>query len=429
MSRTTEKDLRNLFFYQVYVRNHTDEGTFTAFEKDLDRIKDLGVDYVYFLPIHEIGQKKKKGDLGCPYSIKDYRSINSEYGTIEDFKHMVSEIHKRGMKVMIDVVYNHTSHDSVLLEQHPEYFYKNEDGEFANRVGDWWDITDLDYTNDIGLWEELIDTLVYWTKQGVDGFRWDVASILPFDFLDEAHERVLDENPNVIFLSESVHGGFLQYIRNQGYTGLSESEIYQVFDIAYEYDVEPYRTGYFEGKNNLKRYVEELKNQESVYPDNYVKLRNLENHDYGRFAPMVNNDINKILNWTAAMFFQKGSTMVYAGQEFNDNNRPSLFDKDLVNWDGEDISDIIKILAEITKNKIFSYGFHDIHIQDKDVLVSEYRYLGKKIFGIFNVGLENGIIEIDIPDGVYTNSISNKSITVKDKKIELSQEPIIFWVE
>lgn len=429
MSRTTEKDLRNLFFYQVYVRNHTDEGTFKAFEHDLDRIKNLGVDYVYFLPIHEIGQKKKKGELGCPYSIKDYRSINHEYGTIEDFKHLVDEIHKRGMKVMIDVVYNHTSHDSVLLEEHPEYFYKNEDGEFANRVGDWWDITDLDYTNDIGLWEELIDTLIYWTKQGVDGFRWDVASILPFDFLEEAHERVLDENPNIIFLSESVHGGFLQYIRNQGYTGLSESEIYQIFDIAYEYDVEPFRTGYFNGDNSLKRYVEELKNQEAIYPDNYVKLRNLENHDYGRFAPMVNNDMDKILNWTAATFFQKGSTMIYAGQEFNDTNRPSLFDKDLVNWDGKNISDFISKMASIAKDKTFSYGFHDIHIQEKDVLVSEYRYLGKKVLGVFNVGLEQGSIELDVADGEYVNVIDDSIVTVKDKQLQLSNNPVIFWVK
>ena len=226
-----------------------------------------------------------------------------------------------------------------------------------------------------------------------------------------------------------VHGGFLTYIRNQGYTGLSESEIYQVFDIAYEYDVEPFRTGYFNGENSLKRYVEELKTQESIYPDNYVKLRNLENHDYGRFAPMVNNDMNKILNWTAAMFFQKGSTMIYAGQEFNDTNRPSLFDKDLVNWDGENISDFIAKLADITKDKTFSYGFHDIHIEEKDVLLSEYRYLDKKVIGVFNVGLENGTIEIDVPNGEYINVIDDSVVTIKDKKLDLSNDPVIIWVK
>ena len=124
MSRITSKELRKLFVYQVYIRNHTEEGTFNAFSKDLDRIKDLGVDVVYLMPIHEIGIKNRKGSLGCPYSIKDFRSINAEYGTLDDFKSLVEEVHKRDMKLMIDIVFNHTSYDSVLLEKHPEYFYK-----------------------------------------------------------------------------------------------------------------------------------------------------------------------------------------------------------------------------------------------------------------------------------------------------------------
>ncbi len=429
MSITTEKDLRNLFFYQVYVRNHTEEGTFQALIKDLDRIKNMGVDYVYLIPIHEIGQKKKKGELGCPYSIKDYRSINHEYGTFDDFNDLVSEIHKRDMKIMIDVVYNHTSHDSVLLKEHPEYFYKNEEGEFANRVGDWWDITDLDFTSDIGLWEELIDTLVFWSNKGVDGFRWDVASILPLEFMEEAYERLLDENPNTLFLSESVHGGFVSYLRNQGYACLSESQIYQTFDISYDYDVHPYFEAYLKGEGTFRQYSEEVKRQEQVYPDNYVKLRNLENHDYGRFSPMVNNDIEKINNWTALMFFQKGSTMVYAGQERLDNNRPSLFDKDLVNWDGEDISPLIAKMASITKDKIFSYGFHDIRITNQNLFVGEYKYLGKEIIGIFNVGLDKGTFEISIPDGLYKNEITGKEFEVKDGFVDLITDPIITWVK
>ena len=427
MSITTEKDLRNLFIYQVYVRNHSLEGNFEGLIKDLDRVKDLGVDIVYLIPIHEIGQKKKKGDLGCPYSIKDYRSINHEYGTFDDFDKLVSEIHKKDMKIMIDVVYNHTSHDSVLLQEHPEYFYKNDQGEFANRVGDWWDITDLDYTNDIGLWDELIDTLLFWTNKGVDGFRWDVTSLLPLEFLEEAHERVLDVNPNTIFLSESVHGGFVSYLRNQGFKCLSESEVYQVFDIAYDYDIHPEFEGYMKGELPFKRYLEVLKKQEEVYPDNYVKLRNLENHDFGRFAPMVDNDIDKINNWTALNFFSKGCTMIYAGQERLDNNLPSLFDKDLVNWDGLDISPLISKLADITKDKIFSYGFYDIRITELEIYVGQYSYLGKELVGLFNVGLVEGSFNIDIPDGEYTNVINDKKIVVKDGMIELSKDPIILW--
>ena len=429
MSLKTKKDLRNLFIYQVYIRNHNLSGTFKEFENDLDRIKNLGVDIIYFLPIHKIGQKRKKGSLGCPYSIQDYGSINPEYGTIDDFKHLIKEIHKRGMKVMIDVVYNHTSHDSVLIKNHPEYFVRNEAGEFANRVGDWWDITDLDYNSDISLWEYLIGSLIYWIKIGVDGFRWDVASLLPREFLEEAEERVHDLNPDIIFLSESVHGSFVRYLRGLGYKALSEAEIYQIFDMAYDYDTHPFFEGYLQGKVPLKRYLEELLRQEEIYPDNYIKMRNLENHDFGRFAPMVNNDYLKIINWTSFVFFSKGSTMMYAGQEFCDSNLPSLFDIDKVNWDGTNISSLVTTLAKITKDKIFSYGYYNIFITDKDIFYGEYKLNNKKIVGIFNLGQDSGTIKLDIKDGIYTNLIDHLEINIQNNQLTLQKEPLLFWVE
>ena len=426
MSIDTNKDLRKQFIYQVYIRNHTDKGTFNEFALDLNRIKNLGVDIVYLIPIHEIGKKQRKGNLGCPYSIKDYRSINKEYGTLEDFENLVKEVHSRDMKLMIDVVYNHTSYDSVLLNEHPEYFFKK-DGEFANRVGDWWDITDLDYTVNKSLWEELIDTLVYWTKLGVDGFRWDVTSLLPLQFLEEAHEQVLDVNPDSVFLSESVHGDFLQYIRNQGFGGVSESQIYQVFDMSYDYDIHPYFERYLKGEGTFRRYVEELKRQEYTYPENYTKLRNLENHDYGRFAPLVDNNIDKINNWTACSFFQKGSTMIYAGQENCDTNKPSLFEKDIVNWDGTNISPLILKLSKIVKEDIFAYGVYDIRVTDLNLFVGSFSYQDKEVVGVFNVGLEKGLFKIDVPDGTYVNIVDDNEFEVKDGNLELLKDPIIFY--
>jgi len=428
MSINTKKDLRNLLIYQVYNRNHNETGTFIEFITDLDRIKDLGVDVVYLLPIHEIGEVKKKGDLGCPYSIKDYRSINPEYGTLAEFKQLIKEVHKRKMKLMIDVVYNHTSYDSVLLKKHPEYFYKNDLGEFANRVGEWSDITDLVYTPDSGLQKELIDSLVYWTKMGVDGYRWDVASLLPLGFLKEAKETLIKINPEIIFLSESIHGSFVRDLRGRGFEALSESEIYQVFDIAYDYDTHPYFEEYLKGKIPFKDYVLELVRQEEIYPENYVKMRNLENHDFGRFSPMVNNDPEIIHNWTAQSFFSKGCTMIYAGQECCDRNLPSLFDIDKVNWKGKDISPLIKKLSEITKDKIFSHGFYNIKVIEKNVFYAEYKLDGKHIVGIFNLGKEKGFIEVNLENKTYINLIDNEEIEVQYNTIKLSYNPLIFWV-
>ena len=169
MAIDTDRSLQTQVIYSVYVRAHTPEGTFRAVIPDLDRIRSLGTDIIWFLPIHPIGVEGKKGSLGCPYANRDYRDVNPAYGTMEDFKALVDEIHARGMKVMIDVVYNHTSPDSVLYKTHPEYFYHDENGRPGNRYGDWAGVIDLDY-NVPELWDYQIESLRFWASI-VDGFR------------------------------------------------------------------------------------------------------------------------------------------------------------------------------------------------------------------------------------------------------------------
>lgn len=427
--KKTKISLRNLVIYQVYVRNHTQEGTFNALVKDLDRIKDLGVNVVYLLPIHPIGQKNKKGSLGCPYSIQDYNLINPELGTLEDFKNLISEVHNRKMKIMMDEVFNHTSRDSRLLIEHPEYFYKNPEGEFANRVGEWWDVTDFDYTKDKGLWVELANTLKYYTSLGVDGFRMDVASLVPLDFWAYARKQVSKINNNVIWLSESVHGSFTRYIRNQGFECASESEIYQVFDMAYDYDAYPYMEAYLKGDKPLKEYLFALERQEEIYPKNYIKMKNLENHDCIRIAKYVNNDIDKVLNWTGFVFFQKGATMLYAGEEFVSLKTPDLFEKDVFDKN-QDISDFISKLIKLKKRKVFASGIYTVHIPEIDgVAYQTFENNLENLVGIFNVGLVEGFIKVDLPDGTYTNRLTSKKVKVINGEIKLSKDPIVLQIK
>ena len=184
------------YLFHICVRNYSEEGTFLEVEKDLDRIKGLGVDIIWFLPIYPIGQEKRKGILGSPYAIADYRKVNPELGTMDDFKHLVEGIRTRGMRVMLDIVYNHTSPDSWLAKNHPEYFYKTPEGEMGNRVGDWGDIVDLDYGNK-ELWDYQIDTLKMWAGI-VDGFRCDVAPLVSLAFWLKAREEVARVNPECI---------------------------------------------------------------------------------------------------------------------------------------------------------------------------------------------------------------------------------------
>jgi glycosidase len=442
LSKHTSETLRKLFIYQVYVRNHTEEGTFKALVKDLDRIKALGADIVYLLPIHEIGEVNRKGTLGSPYAIKDYYSINHELGTLEDFKTLIDAVHSREMKLMMDIVFNHTSPDSKLIKEHPEFFYRNEKGEFSNRVGDWWDIKDFDYSKDKALYQTLIDVLVYWTKLGVDGFRFDVPSLLPFDFLEKAHDEVLKHNPNHIWVSESVHGSFLRHIRNLGFDGLSESEIYQIFDMAYDYDTHPLFEGYLKGENSLKDYTDAILNQEAVYPKNYVKMRNLENHDFGRLGGFVQGNAVKIKNWHAFNFFNKGATMIFGGGEYSETKHPSLFDKDTISRQGEDISSLIKTCASIAKEDLLTYGVYELEAQN-DVIIASYSYKDEKIYGIFNVSDTSGTVTLKplsvmnlfdetshTPlNGTFLNHIDGESVKVNNGTLNISKSPIIFKVK
>ena len=201
MAKNTTKTYRNQIMYSVFVRNHTPEGTFEGVRRDLKRIKALGTDIVWLLPIHPIGEKCRKGTLGSPYAIRDYRAVNPEYGTLEDFQRLVDDIHALDMKCIIDVVYNHTSPDSWLAEHHPEWFYHKPDGSFGNRVGDWWDVIDLDYASP-GLWDYQIETLKYWAGM-VDGFRCDVAPLVPLDFWLRARAEVEAVRPGCFWLAGS----------------------------------------------------------------------------------------------------------------------------------------------------------------------------------------------------------------------------------
>ena len=312
MAVDTEKTIRNQVLYSIYVRNYSEAGTFTAVQADLDRIKALGTDIIWLLPIHPTGEKHRKGTLGSPYAIRDYRAVNPEFGTLDDFRHLVDAIHDRGMKCIIDVVYNHTSPDSWLAEHHPEWFFHKPDGTLGNRFGDWWDVADLDYSHK-ELWDYQIETLKYWARL-VDGFRCDVAPLVPLEFWKRAREEVAAVRPGCFWLCESVERGFHVAARVQGFASLSDAELYQAFDAGYDYDVYPYFRDYLEGKISLTQYADRLDAQEWIYPDNYVKLRFLENHDRARAAHILPEE--KIRrNWTAFLFFQRGLTMIYNGQE------------------------------------------------------------------------------------------------------------------
>lgn len=424
MAATTKTELRNQVMYSVYVRNYSEEGTFRAVEHDLDRIKELGADIIWLMPIHPVGEKAKKGELGSPYAIKNYREVNPEFGTLEDFKSLVNAIHEKGMKCIIDVVYNHTSPDSWLVEHHPEYFYKKPDGSMGNRVGDWSDIVDLDYNNK-ELWDYQIETLKMWAEI-VDGFRCDVAPLIPIEFWMRARKEVAEVNPDCFWLSESVEPEFIMELRGKGMTAHSDGEVYQAFDACYDYDIHKIFRSYVAGECPLSTYTERVNMQEYIYPANYIKLRYLENHDQDRATSFIKTE-EALKNWIAFIYFQKGMTLLYCGQEVGDDKRPDLFNKDTVNWNADyRLSTMMSILYQLKKHPMLANSSYSLKAFDEeDIAVGVHTNGEEKMVGIFSFKGKEADIPVDLADAAYINLVDGKMVKVEGGKVHCAGKPII----
>jgi glycosidase len=420
---------RNQFIYQVFVRNYSNEGTFNALIKDLDRIKDLGTDILYLLPIHPIGIKERKGVYGSPYAIKDYKGVSEDLGTLEDFKQLVKETHNRGMRLMLDVVYHHTAPDHPWVKEHPE-FYHWKDGHLTNKIGDWTDIADFEFDNNPKLIELLTEALLYWVDLGVDGFRFDVAPMIPEAFYQFAFPLLKKANPKLTFLAESVDPWFLSFLRYEGYTCLSDSEVYKYFDLEYDYDNQEKFLGYLKGESSLEDLRNRYRLQEIIYPRNYVKARNVENHDNARIR-FFTQSYDKTMNWLGYCFFAKGIAFLHFGVETGTDHLSRLFEKDPMDWtklDPEMVA-LIKALSKMKKDPIFAQDDHyKIISHKKDVLHFEYENKQEIRVGIFNVGLETGVINVNLPEGIYTHSLTGESVEIRHGVLSLSNRPIIFSI-
>ena len=425
MAADTNRELQRQIIYSVYLRSQTGEGTFLSMLGELDRIKDLGTDIIWFMPIHPIGVKEKKGSLGCPYANRDYRTTNPAYGTMEEFRTLCEEIHARGMKVMIDVVYNHTSPDAVLLDEHPEFYWRGEDGRTGNKIGDWADVIDLDYR--VGaLWDYQIESLKMWAGI-VDGFRCDVASFVPLEFWKKARAAVAEVNPDCIWLAESVHMSYGNYARRLGFYSARDTEAFDAFDIEYQYDVWESFERFLRGEGPLHEFTEQLNLQEALYRENYNKLRFLENHDQPRIRPRVGSDEEQS-SFTAMLYFLKGTTLIYGGQEFSCTHQPSLFEREVFSRTGRDISGYLSQLARIKK----CLGVRDSFVARADdesaTAVMERCGENGRFVGVFPLRALPAEVATEAPDGEYEDMISGRSVGVKNGRVRCDGKPLIFAV-
>jgi len=315
-ARNSPAWLRSSVIYEIFPRNFSASGDFNGITARLDELKDLGVNVLWLMPIHPVGEKLKKGPLGSPYAVRDYYAINPEYGTTNDFKRLVQEAHARQLKVIIDIVANHTAWDSVLMA-HPEFYKQDAQGNIVPPVPEWTDVAGLNYENP-KLCAYMTAMLEYWVREfGVDGFRCDVASMVPTQFWEQARVALEQINPEIIMLAEASKPELLV----------------QAFDFDYAWPLHAtLNKVMLEGAPawDLKRSWEESQRQ---FPQDALHLRISDNHDEARAVARFG--IRGALAAQVLMLTLDGVPLFYNGMEVGDateSGDPALFEKMPVFW-------------------------------------------------------------------------------------------------
>ncbi|MDX2162712.1 MAG: alpha-amylase family glycosyl hydrolase [bacterium] len=366
---------RNAVLYQINTRQFTPEGTFRAAEAHLPRLKALGIDIVWLMPIHEIGQQNRKGTLGSPYAVRDYYSVNAEFGTLDDFRHFVEAAHALDMYVLIDWVANHTAWDNPLVTEHPEWYLRDWQGHFRPTPWwDWGDIIELDYEQE-SLRRYMTEAMVYWVREiGIDGYRCDVAGFVPTDFWNQVR-RELDAIKPVFMLAEwesrDLHA--------------------EAFDMTYAWTWHDAVHALCMGKADVSALYVYHSWNERAYPADIMRMLFVSNHDknawdgteYELFGPGVEAAV-------ALSFVSEGMPLIYNGQEAGNARRLAFFEKDPITWQEHANADLFRRLITLKKQNSALWNAHwgarMIHVpNDQPNVFSFVRQNAQhKVFAAFN---------------------------------------------
>lgn len=310
--------LRDAVIYEVFPRVFSPQGNFQGVIPQLDRLKELGVTVLWLMPIHPQGELKAKGSLGSPYAVRDYDAINPDYGTPDDLKKLVDAAHRRGMKVFIDIVANHTAWDSTLIKQHPDWYRRDAAGQIVPPNPDWIDVAQLDYANP-ALREYMSGMLVRWLRDyQLDGFRCDYAIGVPRDFWESVRPQLDRVRPGLAFMAEADEPAFLN----------------RAFDIDYAWDFYHTMSAVLSGRAPASSVREVWERAEAKYPRGALRLRFSDNHDQLRATGQFG--LPAALAASAVMFTLDGVPLLYNGMEVGDTTEstaPALFEKHRIAWE------------------------------------------------------------------------------------------------
>ena len=315
-ARSSADWVKSGVIYEINPRTFSASGDFRGIEAQLPRLQKLGVTILWLMPVHPLGQLKKKGSMGSPYAVRDYYAINPDYGTAADLKRLVAAAHSHGLRIVIDIVANHTAWDSVLMK-HPEYYKHDAVGDVISPVPEWADVAGLNYANG-ELRKYMLDMLKYWLRDfDLDGFRCDVAFMVPMDFWEEARQQLEAIKPGIIMIAEAHEPQLLV----------------KAFDLDYAWPFHNTLTDVFEHGAPAAALRAEWDQTRVQYPKGAMEMRFSDNHDEKRAIARFGE--GGALAASVLVFTLDGVPMLYNGMEAGDTTEsgaPALFEKLPVFW-------------------------------------------------------------------------------------------------
>jgi len=405
--------------YELNVRQFSQEGTFKAVTKRVPELKELGVDIVWIMPVHPIGEVKRKGELGSYYAVKDYKAVNPEFGTMEDFKELVQTIHEHDMYVLLDWVANHTAWDHKWTRIHPEFYTTDIDGNFVPPVEDWSDVIDLNFDN-ILLREKMMDAMKFWVEEAdIDGYRCDVAGMVPMDFWQRVRTE-LDTVKTVFMLAEDE----------------SPKMHDEAFDMTYGWEFHHLMNSIATGEKNISDILDYLEKDREQFPENAFRMNFITNHDENSWNGTVFERLGEGSRAFAVLTFtMEGMPLIYSGQEAGMKKRLEFFQKDPIDWtDEENFRSFYKTLTHLKENNPALYNgnrgglIEPITNSRPDAVFTFIRQKEEnKVFVILNLSDNNQVVsfESELATGNYENIFSGDSVNFQpDEKYTL---PLRAW--
>lgn len=430
--------------YEVNIRQYSPEGTFNAFTKDIPQLKELGVKIIWVMPIFPISQTKRKatgGDdskfasempkeeqhkyLGSYYAVSDFKKVNPEFGTIEDFRNLVKTAHDNGMYVILDWVPNHTGWDHVWIKEHPEFYTKNAKGEIIDPINPetgkswgWSDVADLNYDNK-ELRKEMTSDMLHWIKnENIDGFRCDVASNVPLDFWQQAIPQLRKEK-DIFMLAEAWEPELLK-------DGL--------FDMAYGWEVHHTMNRIAQGKNTVKDWDKLMEENAKKYESNDILMSFVDNHDENSWNGTVKSRLGKAEEaMTALSYMMPGMPLIYSGNEYGLEHSLKFFEKDSIPKTKGKQWDLRAKLGKLkSENSALNGGKNKATYKriptsnDNQILIFEREKNGEKVIYLANLSYQ--VVSASLPiSGEFTDYITGKKV-VFDVKLSTQLQPWQYYI-